>query len=74
MNIRRVLTALTGVAQEVVGVLSAVLAILLYFNVLEVQNFFNLPSEFLLIYLLILGLFSIFSILSGLSLILEGRK
>jgi hypothetical protein len=74
MNIRRVLTALTGVVQEVVGVLSAVLAILLYFNVLEVQNFFNLPPELLLIYLLILGLFSIFSILSGLSLILEGRK
>jgi len=74
MKIRRILTALTGLAQEVIGVLFAVLAVMLFLNLLEVQTVFNVPSELLPIYLLILGLFSIFSIISGYFLIREGRR
>ena len=74
MKIRRILTALTGIAQEVIGVLSGVLAVMLFLNLLEVQTVFNVPSELLPIYLLILGLFSIFSIISGYFLIREGRR
>ncbi len=74
MKIRRILTALTGVAQGVIGVLSGVLAVMLFLNLLEVQTVFNLPPEILPLYLLILGLFSIFSVISGYFLIREGRR
>jgi len=74
MKIRRILTALTGVAQGVIGVLSGVLAVMLFLNLLEVQTVFNLPSELLPIYLLILSLFSLFSVISGYFLIREGRE
>ena len=73
MKIRRILTALTGITQEVIGVLFGVLAVMLFLNLLEVQTVFNVPSELLPIYLLILCLFSLFSIISGFFLIREGR-
>jgi len=73
MKIRRILIALTGVAQGVIGVLSGVLAVMLFFNLLEVQTVFNVPPELLPLYLLILGLFSLFSVISGYFLIREGR-
>jgi hypothetical protein len=65
------MTAIVGTAQVFIGILSAVLTVLLFFDILEVQTLFNLPPELLLLYLLILGLFSIFSILSGIFLIRE---
>jgi hypothetical protein len=74
MEIRRILTAITGIAESAIGVLSAVLAVLLFFNILEVQTVFSVPPEFLPLYLLILCLFSIFSILSGFFLIREWRR
>ena len=74
MKIRRILTAITGVAQGVIGVLSGVLAVMLFLNLLEVQTVFNLPSELLPLYLLILSLFSLFSVISGYFLIREGRE
>ena len=73
MEIRRILPAIIGVAQGVIGVLSAVLAVLLFLNLLEVQTVFNVPPELLPLYLLILCLFSVFSILSGFFLIREWR-
>ncbi len=73
MKIRRILTAVTGIAQEVVGVVSIVLALMLYLNILEVQTVFKVPSELLPLYLVILGMFSLFSVISGLYLIREGR-
>jgi len=74
MKIRRILTALTGITQEVIGVLFGVLAVMLFLNLLEVQTVFNVPPELLPLYLLILGLFSLFSILSGFFLIREWRE
>jgi hypothetical protein len=73
MKIRRILTAITGVIQEVVGVLSMVLAVMLFLNILELQTIFNLPSELLPLYMLILVIFSLFSVVSGVYLIREGR-
>ena len=72
MKIRRILTAITGIGQEVAGVFSIVLALMLYLNVLEVKTVFNVPSELLPLYLVILGMFSLFSVISGLYLIREG--
>ena len=74
MEIRRILNAVTGIAQSAIGVLSAILAVLLFFNILEVQAVFNVPAELLSLYLLFLGLFSVFSVLSGLFLIREWRR
>ena len=71
MKIRRILTALTGIAQEVIGVLFGVLVVMLFLNLLEVQTVFNLPPELLPLCLLILGLFSAFSIISGFFLVRE---
>ena len=73
MKVRKVIAAVTGLAQEAIGLLSAVLAIMLFFGFLEVQTVFNLPAKFLPLYLLILVLFSLFSIASGVFLIREGR-
>jgi len=60
-----------GIAQGVIGVLSIFLALLLFLNLLEVQTVFNAPPELLPLYLLILGLFSIFSVINGFFLIKE---
>jgi hypothetical protein len=73
MNKRRILSAIFGIAQGIIGVLSVVLAVLLFLNILEIQTVFNAPPELLPLYLLILGLFSIFSVISGFFLIREWR-
>ena len=73
MEIRRILVAIIGGAQEIVGVLVVVLIVMLYFNILDVQTTFNVPSELLPLYLLVLGVFSLFSFISGFFLIREGR-
>ena len=73
MEIRRILSAIIGVAQGVTGVIFGVLAVMLVLNIIEVQTIFNVPPELLPLYLLILGLFSVFSIISGFFLIREGR-
>ena len=71
MENRRILSAIFGVTQGVIGVLSAILAVMFYLNILEVQAVFNLPPELLPLYLLVLGLFSGFSVVSGFFLIRE---
>ncbi|TET28491.1 MAG: hypothetical protein E3J73_00765 [Candidatus Bathyarchaeum sp.] len=73
MEKRRILSAIFGIAQGIIGVLSGVLAVLLFLNILELQTVFNAPPELLPLYLLILGLFSIFSVISGFFLIREWR-
>ena len=73
MKIRRILSAIIGGAQEIVGVLVVVLIVMLFFNILDVQATFNVPSELLPLYLLVLGVFSLFSVISGFFLIRGGR-
>jgi membrane associated rhomboid family serine protease len=74
MEIRRIVSAIVGVAQGVIGVVFGVLAVMLVFNLTEVQTVFNVPPELLPLYLLILGMFSVFSIISGFFLIREWRR
>ena len=73
MELKRISSAILGVVQGVIGAASAVLAVMLFFGILEVQAVINVPSELLSLYLLILGLFSAFSVISGLFLIREWR-
>ena len=74
MKIRKVVAVVTGLAQEAIGLASAVLAFILVFDFLEVQTVFGLPAELLPFYLLVLVLFSLFSIVSGIFLIREGLE
>jgi uncharacterized membrane protein YozB (DUF420 family) len=74
MKIRKTLKSIVGITQEVIGMLFIVLAFMLFFNILEVQTLFNLPSELLPLYLVILSMFSLFTIISGFFLIREGRR
>jgi membrane associated rhomboid family serine protease len=71
MENRRILSAIFGITQGALGVLSAVLAVMLFLNILEVQAVFNVPSELLPLCLLVLVLFSVFSLVSGFFLISE---
>ena len=74
MKIRKVLAAVIGLTQEAIGLSAALLAVMLFFDLLEVQTVFNLPAGLLPFYLLVLVLFSLFSIASGVFLIREGRE
>lgn len=74
MKVSRILKAITGIIQEGIGMLTAILALLLFLSIVDVEEVFRLPSELLPFYLLILGLFSIFSIASGLFLIRKEQE
>ena len=74
MKIRKVVATVTGLAQEAIGLSAAVLAVMMFFDFLEVQTVFSLPAELLPLCLLVLVLFSLFSIVSGVFLIREGRR
>jgi len=74
MEKRRILSVIVGIFQSVIGVLSAVFLVLLFFNILEFETFFNLPADLLPVYMVILGLFSLFSVISGVFLIRELRR
>jgi len=71
MRVRRILVTIVGIAQGAIGVLAGILAFILYFNFLGVQTTLNVSAEFLPLYLLILSVFSFFSVISGFFLIHE---
>jgi hypothetical protein len=71
MENRRILSVVFGITQSALGTLSAALAVMLFLNILEVQAVFNFPQELLPLCLLVLVLFSVFSIISGSFLIRE---
>lgn len=71
MRVRRILVTIVGIAQGVIGVLAGILACILYFNFLGVQTTLNVSAELLPLYLLILTVFSFFSVINGFFLIHE---
>jgi len=74
MGKKRILSVILGIAQAIIGLLSGAIAVLLGLNLIDVQTVLTAPTELLVLYWLILGLFSIFSIISALFLIREGQK
>jgi hypothetical protein len=74
MKISRVLAAIIGVIQVAIGVIAMVLVLMLCFNILEVQTIFSLPPEILPFYIMVLELFSLFSVISGGYLVRGGWK
>lgn len=71
MENRRILSIIFGVAQSGIGILVGAVTIMLFFNFIEIQTIFNLPTELMPIYLLVLGLISLFSVINGFFLIRE---
>lgn len=71
MENRRILSAIFGITQGVIGAFSAVLGALLFLNIIEVQSLFNIPQELVPLCLVVLELFSVFSFVSGFFLIRE---
>lgn len=74
MKISKVLAATIGVVQGAIGVITIALVFMLYFNILEIQTILSLPPELLPVYLIVLGLFSLFSFISGSYLVRGGRE
>ena len=71
MENRRILSIIFGVAQSGIGMLTGVATVMLFFDFFEIQTLFNLPTEFMPIYLLVLGSFSLFSVINGFFLVRE---
>lgn len=74
MRIRSIISAMIGLIQSGIGLISAIITILLSLGFLEIELFFNTPSELLPIFLSILSLFSLFSVVNGISLIRDLRS
>ena len=74
MENRRILYALIGVVQNIIGILSGAIGVLLGLRIIEVQTILTTPTELLPIYILIIGLFSLFSFTNGFFLIRELQK
>jgi hypothetical protein len=74
MEVRRTLTVIVGIVQSVIAVLIVILSSLLYFNLFDVQAWFNATVKFSYVHLLALFVFGFFSIVSGLLLVQEWRE
>ena len=73
MGIRRKTSITFGVAQSIIGSLATVFAYLLYYNFLEVQTVLDVPQKDVVLYMLVLIVFGLLSIISGLFM-LSGRE
>jgi len=71
MSIRRKVSIFVGLAQSVIGAFATVFAFLLYHNFAELQVALNVPPKDVLLYMLILIVFGLLSIISGLFLVNE---
>ena len=73
MEKRRILAAILGAIQSIIGAFLAILVASLFFNIFEIRAILNVTAELLPIYLIFLSLFSSFSILNGFFLIREAQ-
>ena len=69
MGIRRKASIALGSVQSVIGSLTTVFAYLLYYNFLDVQTVLNVPQKDVVLYMLVLIVFGLLSIISGLFLL-----
>ncbi|MFB0501917.1 MAG: hypothetical protein ACETVP_05545 [Candidatus Bathyarchaeia archaeon] len=71
MRPRRILVAIVGTVQGLIGVLAVIFAYILYIDFFGLQAWLNVTAEFLPLHMLALIVFGSFSIMSGLFLLTE---
>jgi len=71
MEVRKIISRVVGVAQSGMGVLAVIFAYLLYYNLFDVQGMLNASAQNAPLYMLLLLIFGLFSVISGLFLIYE---
>jgi hypothetical protein len=74
MEKRKIISGIVGILQFTIGITFLILTILLFTGFVEIQMMFNNSNELFPVYLLVLGSFSFFSIISGIFLVGEFRK
>lgn len=71
MGLRRILVAMVGTVQGLIGLLAVVSAYALYIDLFGFQEWLDVSTEFLSLYMLVLIAFGFFSIMGGLFLLTE---
>jgi len=71
LSIRRKVSIVVGLAQSLIGAFATVFAYVLYYNFLGIQAVLNVPQKDVVLYMLILIVFGLLSIISGLFLVNE---
>jgi uncharacterized membrane protein len=71
MRPRRILGAIVGTVQGLIGVLAVIFAYILYIDFFGLRAWLDVTAEFLPLYMLALIVFGFFSIMSGLLLLIE---
>lgn len=69
MSIKRKVSMVVGLAQSMIGAFATVFAFILYHNFLGIQTVFNATAQDVVLYVLIIIVFGLLSIISGLFLI-----
>lgn len=71
MSMLKKVSIAVGLTQSIIGASATIFAYLLYYNFLGVQTMLNVPSKDVVLFMLILIVFGLLSIISGLFLINE---
>jgi len=71
MKVKRIITVTVGLTQGSIGIVALILVGLLYLNLLDIQTMLSVSIELLPLSLLILSIFGLFSVTSGLFLLHE---
>jgi polyferredoxin len=72
--IRKVFVAAVGVAQVMIGALSILFTYIFHSDLFNVQATFWIPTKNVSLYVLLFLVFSLFSLISGLSFVQEWRS
>jgi len=71
LSIRRKVSIVVGLAQSVIGAVATVFALILYHDLFGIQATLNVTAKDMVLYMLILVVFGLLSIISGLFLVNE---
>jgi len=71
LSVRRKASIVVGLAQSMIGAFATVFAYILYHNFFGIQSVLNVPQKDVLLYMLVLIVFGLLSIISGLFLVNE---
>jgi ABC-type Na+ efflux pump permease subunit len=69
VGVRRNVSIAVGLTQSIIGALATIFAYLLYHNFLGIQTMLNVPSKDVILFMLVLIVFGLLSIISGLFLV-----